>query len=116
MEHSMDTDRGVNVAHGISRRGFLGLSAAGVTVLAASACGAGQTSGGPKSLNVLCEGGGKLELTSIAAGFKTKTGTSINLIELPYNGLYDRLTSELGSGSPSFDVAAADAIWLPLLA
>jgi multiple sugar transport system substrate-binding protein len=104
---------------GMSRRNFLGLSAvAGAAVLATAACGAGgsSSSSGSKTLNVLCEAGGHLQLTSIAAGFKQKTGTTVNLIELPYSGLYDRLTSELTSGTPSFDLAAADAIWLPLFA
>jgi ABC-type glycerol-3-phosphate transport system substrate-binding protein len=116
---SMNADPQRNPGDGLSRRNFLGLSAAaGVTLLATAACGAGGSGSSPnaKTLNVLCEGGGKLELTSIAAGFKQKTGTTVNLIELPYAGLYDRLTSELTSGTPSFDVAAGDAIWLPLFA
>jgi multiple sugar transport system substrate-binding protein len=116
---SMNADPQRNPGDGLSRRSFLGLSAAvGVTLLATAACGAGGSgsSSGSKTLNVLCEGGGKLELTAIAAGFKQKTGTTVNLIELPYAGLYDRLTSELTSGTPSFDVAAGDAIWLPLFA
>lgn len=116
----MDARRGAITGLQLSRRRFLGVSAASASLLAAAACGAGgstpSSSNASGSLNLLCEGGGKLQLTAIAAQYKTDTGTSVNLIELPYGGLYDRLTSELTAGAPSFDVAAVDAIWLPLFA
>jgi multiple sugar transport system substrate-binding protein len=101
----------------LTRRGFLGV-AGSAAMLAAGACGAGSGSGGgsAKSLNVLCETGGKLELTPVAAGFQKETGTHVNLIELPYDGLYNRMTGELGNGTASFDIAAGDAIWIPLFA
>ena len=41
---------------------------------------------------------------------------AVKLVELPYAGLYDRISSELGSGSATFDVAALDAIWLSAFA
>jgi maltose-binding protein MalE len=68
------------------------------------------------SLNVLCEAGGHLELTPIANLFKTTTGHTVNLAELPYNGLYDRVYSELSTGSVTFDILAGDAIWIPTFA
>ncbi|MDT0163947.1 sugar ABC transporter substrate-binding protein [Actinotalea sp. AC32] len=94
------------------------------TTLALGACGAG---GGAASqgdepagtgdasadeLTVLVEGGGKAELEPVAAAFTEETGTEVTFVELPYDGLYDRLSSELSSGNVSFDVAALDAIWL----
>ena len=48
----------------------------------------------------------------MAAAFTKETGTKVSLVELPYEGLFDRLSSEFASGHPSFDVAALDAIWL----
>lgn len=65
-----------------------------------------------KSLTILVEGGGKAELQPIADLYKSKTGTSIKLVELPYTGLYDRIQSELSTGKVSFDITAVDAVWL----
>ena len=98
------------------------------TALALSACGAGGgtpaedddtsgTDGGSsQTLTVLVEGGGKAELEPVAAAFTAETGTEVTFVELPYDGLYDRLSSELSSGNVSFDVAALDAIWLTAFA
>lgn len=91
--------------------------------LALAACGAGGTqatgddaagdgSSDAESLTVLVEGGGKAELEPVAAKFTEETGTEVTFVELPYDGLYDRLSTELASGNVSFDVAALDAIWL----
>lgn len=106
------------------RRQFLGLSAAAGAVLAfGTACGAGGSSaaggsggssGGAGALTVLCEGGGKIELAPIAAKFTADTGTKVNLVELPYDGLFNRLSGELARNSSSADVLALDSIWLPL--
>ena len=52
----------------------------------------------------------------IADAYQKQTGTKVTFVELPYNGLYDRVNSELSSGAVSFDVAALDAIWLPAFA
>jgi multiple sugar transport system substrate-binding protein len=102
---------------GLDRRKFLGLSAlAGAAVLTTAACGAGGSSGGSGSsqtLTVVCESGGQAELDPIAKLFKQQTGNTVNLVVLPYDGLFNRLTSELTSGALSFDVAALDAIWVP---
>ena len=78
-----------------------------------TACGAGGAAGDSKDdLRVLVEAGGKAELEPVAEAFEKETGTKVTFVELPYDGLYDRLSSELASGSVSFDVAALDAIWL----
>lgn len=103
---------------GLSRRGFLQITGATGLAAAVTACGAGGTSSGGASgsLTVLCESGGHAELTKIAAEFKKQTGHGVTFVELPYDGLYNRLNSELSNGSVSFDLAAVDAIWLPTFA
>jgi ABC-type glycerol-3-phosphate transport system substrate-binding protein len=101
----------------LSRRGFLkaGGAAGAATVLAA--CGAGGSTGADSgTLTVLCEAGGKAELTKIAEAFKRQKGRTVTFVELPYDGLFNRLNSELSSGSVSFDIAALDAIWLSTFA
>ncbi|MET8805452.1 sugar ABC transporter substrate-binding protein [Streptomyces sp. NPDC004546] len=103
---------------GLSRRGFLQITGATGLAAAVTACGAGGSSSGGSSgsLTVLCESGGHAELTKIAAAFKQRTGHGVTFVELPYDGLYNRLNSELSTGSVSFDLAAVDAIWLPTFA
>lgn len=95
----------------------VGLAVATVSVLALSACGVGgsntATGGGGDELTVLVEAGGHAELQPIADLYEKEVGTKITFVELPYDGLYNRLNSEFGSGAVSFDVAALDAIWLP---
>ncbi|ROQ64719.1 carbohydrate ABC transporter substrate-binding protein (CUT1 family) [Rathayibacter sp. PhB152] len=87
------------------------------TVLAGCGAGGGTgASGGADSVTVLVEAGGHGELQPIADQYTEETGTSIEFVELPYDGLYNRLNSEFSSGSVSFDVAALDAIWLPAFA
>jgi ABC-type glycerol-3-phosphate transport system substrate-binding protein len=106
----------------LSRRSFLGLSAGAASAVALSACGAGGPapaapgSGGGGSLTVLCEAGGQAELTPVADAFTKETGTKVTFVALPYDGLYNRFNTELSAGTPSFDVAAMDAIWLPTFA
>ncbi len=107
----------------LSRRNFLSLGAAAVSTAALTACGAGgaapsaaPSGGGGGSLTVLCEAGGKAELTPVADAFSKQTGTQVTFVELPYDGLYNRFNTELAAGTPSFDVAAMDAIWLPTFA
>jgi len=96
----------------------LAAAAIGAATLALAGCGVG---GGGESadadeLTVLVEGGGLAELQPVADAYKEETGTTVTLVELPYAGLYDRISTELKSGEVSFDVAALDAIWLTAFA
>lgn len=103
-----------------SRRILLGSTGALTALLAVTltGCGAGgaPAASGDDSITVLVEAGGHGELQPIADQFQEDTGTSVTFVELPYDGLYNRLNSEFGSGALSFDVAALDAIWLPTFA
>jgi ABC-type glycerol-3-phosphate transport system substrate-binding protein len=96
---------------------------AALTVVALVASGSVALAGGgvamassSKSINVLVEAGGAGELAPIAKLYKKDTGVTVNLITLPYQGLYDKVNSELSSGAVSFDVASLDAVWLPAFA
>jgi ABC-type glycerol-3-phosphate transport system substrate-binding protein len=103
-----------------ARRITVGTAAtlAALTAVTLTGCGAGggTTASGDDTITVLVEAGGHGELQPIADQFEKDTGTSVTFVELPYDGLYNRLNSEFGSGSLSFDVAALDAIWLPTFA
>jgi len=111
-----DSDDVGSAVGGLSRRGFLQVSGAAGVVAVASACGAGGGGASSNSLSVVCESGGYAELTGIAQLFKKQTGTTVTLNQLPYDGLFTRVSSELSTGTLSFDVAAIDAIWLPTFA
>lgn len=102
----------------LSRRTFLGLTAGAGALLATGACGAGGSDAATsdRTLTLVCEGGGKVELQPVVDAFQKQTGASVSVVELPYDGLFNRLTSELGAGRASFDVCAVDAVWIPLLA
>ncbi|MEU0090713.1 extracellular solute-binding protein [Kribbella sp. NPDC006257] len=95
------------------RTAMAGIAVATSVALAMAGCGAGGSpEGAAGKLTVLVEGGGKAELQPIADLYQKETGTTVELVELPYDGLYDRIQTELGAGKTSFDVAALDAIWL----
>lgn len=98
-----------------ARRVGAALAAVSVSAVVLSGCGAGGTAeptAAADELTIVVEGGGKAELQPIADLYKTETGTTVTLVELPYAGLYDRISADLQAGSPSFDIAALDAIWL----
>ncbi|MCU1525786.1 MAG: putative transporter-binding protein [Microbacteriaceae bacterium] len=94
-------------------------AAATAALMALSGCSTSATSNtstSVKSITVLVEAGGHVELQPIADLYTKDTGVKVTFVELPYNGLYNRVNSELSTGSISFDVAALDAIWLPAFA
>ncbi|MFD5278414.1 ABC transporter substrate-binding protein [Pseudarthrobacter sp. NPDC058362] len=100
----------------ISRLAVGGICTA--VALTASACGAGgpaasSQSSGTSTVNVLVEAGGHAELTGVAEQCKKDAGVDVNFVELPYDGMFNRLSSEFSSGNVSFDVAALDSVWLP---
>jgi len=103
----------INSHSGRSRRSRFAAAAVGLLALGSlTACGAGGSAASDDTLTVLVEAGGHAELQPVADAFEKQTGTKVTFVELPYDGLYDRLSSELASGAVSFDVAALDAIWL----
>ncbi|GAB3659366.1 hypothetical protein GCM10027591_12560 [Zhihengliuella somnathii] len=84
--------------------------------LTATACGAGgpaATGSGDGAVTVLVEAGGHAELSEVAEVCEQDAGLDVTFVELPYDGLFNRLSSEFSSGTVSFDVAALDSVWLP---
>ncbi len=68
------------------------------------------------TLKVLVEGGG-LQLQQEAAKlFEEQTGNKVEFIEVPYTGVFDRLSAEMASGGTGFDVATIDVVWIPRFA
>ncbi len=64
-----------------------------------------------ESINILVEGGGELLQKPIAAQFTAETGIDVNFTVVPYQGVFDRLSAEIASGTSNFDVATIDVVW-----
>lgn len=101
----------------LSRRSVLMAGAVTSAAALTAACGAGAgrssgSGGSSEELTILVEAGGKGELQPIADQYSKDKGGTVTFVELPYDGLYNRLSSEFSTGSVSFDVAALDEIWL----
>lgn len=62
-------------------------------------------------ITVLVEGGGLQLQKPIAEQFTAETGIKVNFVEVPYQGVFDKLASEIASGSSSYDVATIDVVW-----
>lgn len=70
------------------------------------------------SITVLVEGGSPAEqvITQTQDEFYEKSGYRINVETVPYNGVYDKLRTEVSSQAGAYDVAVVDTIWIPSLA
>jgi len=80
------------------------LCAAAALSLAASAANA-------EAINVLVEGGGHSLQQAAADAFTKETGIEVNFVEVPYQGVYDKLTAEIASGTSNYDVVTIDVVW-----
>lgn len=96
-------------------RGVVGAGIAAALALTLAGCGAGgpQPGSSVTSLTVFVEGGGHGQLQPIADQYEKDTGITITFVELPYEGLYNRMNSELSTGAVSFDVGVIPGVWLP---
>ncbi len=64
-----------------------------------------------EAINVLVEGGGHSLQQAAADAFTKETGIEVNFVEVPYQGVYDKLAAEIASGTSNFDVATIDVVW-----
>ncbi len=69
----------------------------------------------PKVVTILVQGGSESHIFAqeTAAEFKELTGYEVNIVAVPYEGLYDKMTAETVSPQSSYDVACVDFLWLP---
>ncbi|WP_339696374.1 extracellular solute-binding protein [Celeribacter baekdonensis] len=64
-----------------------------------------------ESINILVEGGGEMLQKAVAEKFTAETGIEVNFTVVPYQGVFDKLSAEIASGSSNFDVATIDVVW-----
>jgi ABC-type glycerol-3-phosphate transport system substrate-binding protein len=64
-----------------------------------------------QSITVLVEGGGHSLQQAAAEAFTEETGIAVTFVEVPYQGVYDKLSAEIASGTSNYDVATIDVVW-----
>lgn len=64
-----------------------------------------------EAITVLVEGGGHSLQQAAADAFSKETGIEVNFVEVPYQGVYDKLSAEIASGTSNYDVATIDVVW-----
>ncbi len=64
-----------------------------------------------ESISVLVEGGGHSLQQAAADAFTRETGIEVVFVEVPYQGVYDKLSAEIASGTSNYDVATIDVVW-----
>jgi len=64
-----------------------------------------------EAITVLVEGGGHSLQQAAADAFTKETGIEVSFVEVPYQGVFDKLTAEIASGTSNYDVATIDVVW-----
>ena len=64
-----------------------------------------------EAITVLVEGGGHSLQQAAADAFTKEPGIEVNFVEVPYQGVYDKLSAEIASGTSNYDVATIDVVW-----
>ncbi|WP_328222528.1 ABC transporter substrate-binding protein [Streptomyces sp. NBC_00310] len=95
------------------------IAGAAATALLATACsgaGAGGSSGGAKSINVLMVGNPQMEdIAKLTKDNFTKdTGIKVNFTILPENELRDKVTQDIATQAGQYDVATIGAYEVPI--
>ena len=78
-------------------------------------CGSASVYVNAESLSVLVQGGSEAHkfVQATAPEFEKLSGYKLNIVAVPYSGIYDKMTAEVASGQGAYDVASVDFIWLP---
>lgn len=64
-----------------------------------------------ETINVLVEGGGEMLQKAVAEKFTEETGIEVKFTVVPYQGVFDKFSAEIASGSSAFDVVTIDVVW-----
>ena len=119
----MDTRR--SKAH-LTRRRLLKLTAAGAVGLGVSSLTATAASAhtigfqAPRlqasQITVLVNSGDGVRVRALGDAYTSHTGTSVEVLELPYDQSFQKLQIALSQGSDAYDVASLDDPWIPQFA
>lgn len=64
-----------------------------------------------ETINILVEGGGEMLQKAVAEKFAAETGIEVKFTVVPYQGVFDKFSAEIASGSSAFDVVTIDVVW-----
>ncbi|MBW9064835.1 sugar ABC transporter substrate-binding protein [Rhizobium herbae] len=64
-----------------------------------------------ETINILVEGGGEMLQKAVAEKFTAETGIEVKFTVVPYQGVFDKFSAEIASGSSAFDVVTIDVVW-----
>ncbi|RFC00698.1 sugar ABC transporter substrate-binding protein [Rhizobium leguminosarum bv. trifolii] len=64
-----------------------------------------------ETINVLVEGGGEMLQKAAAEKFTAETGIEVKFTVVPYQGVFDKFSAEIASGSSAFDIVTIDVVW-----
>ncbi|PDT80230.1 sugar ABC transporter substrate-binding protein [Sinorhizobium sp. BJ1] len=64
-----------------------------------------------ETINILVEGGGEMLQKTVAEKFTAETGIEVKFTVVPYQGVFDKFSAEIASGSSAFDVVTIDVVW-----
>ena len=88
-----------------------------VTVIALGFAGVGRTARAATTLEVaVVQGVESAGIKSVIPDWEKKTGNKVDLIELPYPNLQDKVFTDAQSATGSYDVIMIDDPWMPFLA
>jgi multiple sugar transport system substrate-binding protein len=105
----------------LSRRRLLKLTAAGALgVGAASLLGTSAASAAPllqaSKITVLVNSGDGDRVRNVSATYTSSTGTTVEVLELPYDQSFQKLQIALSQKTDAYDLASLDDPWIPQFA
>jgi len=110
----------------LTRRGLLKLAAAGAVGIGAAsltATTAGAHSVGFQAprlqasrITVLVNSGDGVRVRALGDSYTSHTGTTVEVLELPYDQSFQKLQIALSQGTDAYDVASLDDPWIPQFA
>ena len=124
---SQDQAQPVGPTRGVTRRHLLKLSAAGAlgvgaaSVLGASgAAAANATFAAPRlqasKITFLVNSGDGDRVRNVSAAYTASTGTTVDVLELPYDQSFQKLQIALSQKTDAYDLASLDDPWIPQFA
>jgi len=102
----------------VTAAGAVGIGLSGLATSAASAHSLGFQA--PRlqasTITVIVGSGDGTRVRALGDSYTSKTGTAVDVIELPYDQTFQKLQIALSQGSDAYDVASLDDPWIPQFA
>src|SRR5260370_38604426 len=104
----------------LTAAGALGVGAANLLGASAAAAASDVVFAAPllqaSKITILVNSGDGDPIRKVSAAYTAKTGTSVEVLELPYNQSFQKLQIALSQKTDAYDVASMDDPWIPQFA